>query len=61
MLSKFFCLVYYLFFQYLPDNYLPIIGRVSRKIRCIVVRGFNKSVSKTANIQKCVYLMGGGL
>ena len=57
-MKKIFCLLYYVFAQYLPDNYLPVIGKFSKRIRRHVAGGFNK-VSKTANIQKHVYLMGG--
>lgn len=60
-MRKLCLLIYYAIAQYLPDNYLPVIGKVSRKVRCGIVRGFCKNVAKTANIQRNVYLMGGGI
>lgn len=61
MIKTFFCFLYYFIIQYLPDNYLPIVGKVSRKLRTSITRRFCVSVSKTANIQKRVYLGSGDL
>lgn len=58
-MRKLCLLIYYAIAQYLPDNYLPVIGKLSQKVRCGIVRGFCKNVAKTANIQRNVYLMGG--
>lgn len=56
---KIACIFYYLFCRHLPDNYLPFIGKISRRIRNSVCRQFLKKCSKTANINKEVYLGDG--
>lgn len=58
-MNPLFIFLYYAFFQYLPDNYLPLFGKISKKLRNLIVRSFNKNVSKSANIQKHVYFGNG--
>lgn len=60
-MKKISTILYYFFAQYLPDNHLPFIGTISRKIRCRIAQGFCTKVAKTANINKHVYLMGGSV
>ena len=60
-MKKISLLLYYIIAQHLPDNYLPLVGKISRKIRCWICKGFCIKVAKTANINKHVYLMSGGI
>lgn len=60
-MKKVSTILYYSFAQYLPDNHLPFIGTISRKIRCRIAQGFCTKVAKNANINKHVYLMGGSV
>lgn len=50
---------YYLWGVKLPNNYLPFVGTISRKIRIFLLRQFCLDISKSANICKNVYIGNG--
>lgn len=52
-------LIYYCFAQFLPDNYFPFVGKISKYVRNRVTRLFCHHIDKTAQIQKKVYLGNG--
>lgn len=52
-------LVYYCFVQFLPDNYFPFFGKISKYVRNRCCRLFCYHIDKTAQIQKKVYLGNG--
>ncbi|SEQ44551.1 transferase hexapeptide (six repeat-containing protein) [Treponema bryantii] len=52
-------LFYYSIAQFLPDNYFPGIGKISKFIRTRCARSFCKKIDKSAQIQKRVYLGNG--
>lgn len=54
-LTKYFCRFLYIFlFSWFPSSDLPIVGKISMKIRAICVRGFVLQVGKNVNIQRRV-------
>lgn len=55
----FWRIFYYVLAQHLPDNYLPIVGKIFRATRNLCCRKFCTKVSKSANIQKHVYIGSG--
>lgn len=63
MIKKIFRLISILFYysiaQFLPDNYFPVIGKISKFIRTRSAILFCKNIDKTAQIQKRVYLGNG--
>lgn len=48
----FFLLLYYGFAQYLPDSYLPIVGKISNKIRIFCCRRIFKYCGKVSTINR---------
>ena len=60
-IAKYCCLViYYGFAQFLPNGYVPIVGKPSRWLRRILCKIIFKSCGKGVNVERRVYF-GKGL
>lgn len=52
-------LFYYGFAQYLPDSYLPIVGKISNAIRIGLVKHIFKKCGKITTINRLAYFGSG--
>lgn len=52
-------LLYYGFAQYLPDSYLPVIGKISNSIRIALVKHIFKKCGKISTINRLAYFGSG--
>lgn len=58
-MKVFWLFIYYFIAYNLPGTDFPFIGNISKKIRVFCCRRFNKNISKSANIQKKVFIGSG--
>ena len=54
-----YCLLYYLFAQYLPKSTFPIIGKFSKNLRVIICRKLFISAGENINIENNSYIGNG--
>ncbi len=59
-LLRIFCyFFYYIFIQYLPNNYIPIFGKISNFFRKLFARGMGIKIGKNSGINRCVFIGSG--
>ena len=52
-------LFYYCFVQYLPNNYLPILGKISKLLRKLCLKCMGVKIGKNSGINRSVFLGSG--
>ncbi|GHV43987.1 acetyltransferase [Spirochaetia bacterium] len=54
-----YLLIYYGFLRYLPYNFIPVIGKLCRKLRYACCKRIFKSCGKNVNIERMAYFVDG--